>query len=359
MDTSWVGNLTRSLRWGSVAALVAVGISSCDDATDPSQGFGADVYLFDLEAMITADECYPLIAGQHTDAGEVCVSVDNIPDELTVTYTTSGEWKMSEVHLWVGLSLADMPQTQNGSPKIGHFPYKYEDPSGFTFYEFTVDLSSLGAAGEVCAEEFLLLAAHAALHNGDREETGWGQGKRFVQQGTWATYFEVPITCDEVPPPPGSETAFAYGGDYATCFLDKTFGGQSFSRWGWTNGPLPPDDYVFDIYAAAGQCDLIKGTLVGTLTVLYDGTEADVTYTVNPPYGLGETHLYVGEEPLPQKSNGDFTVAPGQYPFSDADATGDGTTREYTGVLPVCDGACPPEGIYVVAHAVVSGFGGP
>lgn len=79
--------------------------------------------------------------------------------------------------------------------------------------------------------------------------------------------------CDAPPPPPesGTETAFAYGGEQlATCFLDLDFNSDSksdFNRWGWTNGPLAAGSYSFDIYAGAGQCDLTKGTLVGTLNV--------------------------------------------------------------------------------------------
>ena len=103
------------------------------------------------------------------------------------------------------------------------------------------------------------------------------------------------------------ETAYAYGGNFASCF--QNFG---FSNWGWTNGPLDPGEYSFDMMAGAGQCDLNKGTFVGTLTIEYDGAEVTVTYTMNEGYYLDETHLYVDCVPIPNH-NGRLTVAPGQY----------------------------------------------
>lgn len=119
--------------------------------------------------------------------------------------------------------------------------------------------------------------------------------------------------------PPRGETAFAYGGDYATCFLSMDFDGdgkRDFKNWGWSNGPLAGDPvYEFDIWAGAARCNLNKGTLVGTLTVDYDGSTATVTYTMDPGYLMQNTQLYVGNEPLPRGSDGDYMVSPGQYPY--------------------------------------------
>ena len=80
----------------------------------------------------------------------------------------------------------------------------------------------------------------------------------------------------------------------------------------WTSGPLAAGSYEFEIWAAAGQCDLGKGTLVGSMALSYNGTSADVTYTMLPGFTLDETHLYVGSAPLPS-FKGEYTVAPGQY----------------------------------------------
>jgi hypothetical protein len=137
----------------------------------------------------------------------------------------------------------------------------------------------------------------------------------------------------------------------APCFLDLDLNGDGagdYNRWGWTNGPLraPADgginSYSFDIYAGAGQCDVNKGTLVGWLTVYYDGSSATVMYNAFDGFNFEETHLYIGSEPLAQDVNGNYSIAPGQYTVT-------GSDTQY-----VIDGLSGD--IYIVAHAVVSGF---
>ncbi len=147
------------------------------------------------------------------------------------------------------------------------------------------------------------------------------------------------VVVDYTPSEVVCETAFAFGGTTATCFLEIE--GLESNRWGWTNGPLVEGSYTFDLYAAAGQCDLSKGTLVGGVTVVYTGGTATVTYSVNAGFTLNEVHLYVGSGILPMK-DGEYTVAPGQYPYS-----GDGSEPF---VLSGLSGE-----IYVIAHAVVCG----
>jgi hypothetical protein len=105
------------------------------------------------------------------------------------------------------------------------------------------------------------------------------------------------------------ETAYAKGGG-ALCFIE-----EGFANWGWTN-PITPGTYDWDLWAGAGQCDTSKGTLVGSVTVDYDGVYVDVTYNVDFPYLLKETHVYAGYTMLPQVKRGKEmvdTVAPGSY----------------------------------------------
>ncbi len=147
------------------------------------------------------------------------------------------------------------------------------------------------------------------------------------------------VVVDYTPSEVVCKTAFAFGGASATCFLDIE--NLQSNRWGWTNGPLAEGSYIFDLYAAAGQCDLSKGTLVGEVTVVYTGGTATVTYGVNPGFTLNEVHLYVGGGILPMK-DGQYTVAPGQYPYS-----GDGSAPFVISGL--------SGDIYVIAHAVVCG----
>jgi len=153
---------------------------------------------------------------------------------------------------------------------------------------------------------------------------------------------------DPEQPQPGSgqETAFAFGGNAATCFLE-----DGFNRWGWTN--VITGDFTMPIYAGAGQCDISKGTLVGNLLVdvSADGTTATVTYQMNGSYKLEETHLYVGSTkyvPFTKGNKINYTVAPGQYPTIH-DLTG-ASSDTYTVTLPTSGT------IYLIAHSVVSGI---
>jgi hypothetical protein len=230
--------------------------------------------------------------------------------------------------------------------------------SAFTYVIAKQDLS-------LDTNNSIVIAAHAVVVQVDADgnviesETGWGDGERFVERGSWATYFQYTWQdCNGGGgPESGTETAFAFGGDWATCFLtidEDADNVGDFNRWGWTNGALPEGSYSFDIYAGAGQCDLSKGTLVGSLSVEYASGTATVTFNMTEtdidtglPYTMVETHLYVGSEILPT-NNGEFTVAPGQYPTIH-DELDNVTSDSYT--ISGLSGD-----IYVVAHATVAGF---
>ena len=153
------------------------------------------------------------------------------------------------------------------------------------------------------------------------------------------------------------ETAWAYGGDDANPNWD--FVNNRF--WGWTNGPLSEGSYEWDIYAGAGQNDLSKGTIVGTLYVTYSNDNVYVKYEMGEvdDFGqvyLGEVHLWVGEDVLPEVTRGRATVytnAPGQFPtkdyfvFDSADP-GAGTTEAYFDF-----DVSGWDEVYVAAHSVV------
>jgi hypothetical protein len=154
----------------------------------------------------------------------------------------------------------------------------------------------------------------------------------------------------------GDETAWAYGGDDANenwDFVDNL-------NWGWTNGPLSEDSYEWDLYAGAGQNDLSKGEVVGTVYVDYVDGCVTVRYEVDEGYYLGETHLWVGNDVLPTVSRGrggsQYTNAPGQFPYGvdyGFNSTDPGTWEtEWT--WSSCDYDIEFEDeIYVAAHAVV------
>lgn len=134
-------------------------------------------------------------------------------------------------------------------------------------------------------------------------------------------------------------TAYAYLPGHATCFLNL-----GFSSWGWTNGPLAPGSYTFELWASAAGCDTSKGRLVGSVAVAYNGSTALVTYHLYAGYWMTATQLYVGNARLP-KLKGKETVSPGQYSYVHG-VLDDATTDSY-----LVNGLSG--NIYVVAHAVV------
>jgi hypothetical protein len=186
--------------------------------------------------------------------------------------------------------------------------------------------------------------------------------------------------------PTVSETAFAKLDDNATCFLDIDYskplkqklnlfrkhkkGGVysneivNFDRWGWTNMCEADEDGYYSetlpLYAGAAQCELCKGSLVGSVDIEYSGGVVTVTYKVFDEFLLEGVHIYVGGpedgDKLPS-INGVYTVAPGQYGCSD-----DTVNEDYCMVSPSdisYSFQATFEGIstrfYVIAHAVVAG----
>ncbi|MCO4821437.1 MAG: hypothetical protein KC469_05170 [Flavobacteriaceae bacterium] len=136
------------------------------------------------------------------------------------------------------------------------------------------------------------------------------------------------------------ETAFAYFKD--GCFLE-----DGFNRWGWVIGPLKEGfEDEFDIYQGAGQCDLSKGQLIGSLSVKYlKKGSVEVIYRANPGYAFYETHLYVGNEKYPTLNNGNPTVAPGKYTAQHSYPEGE--LKDYYEFDKISGN------IYIIAHAVV------
>jgi len=192
--------------------------------------------------------------------------------------------------------------------------------------ELTVNYSGIAPLQEILAGEEAVGALHILVN------------QAAAQNASYTISLSITTLCQDKE----CGTAYAYHEDYATCFLDMMDIIDTKS-WGWSDGPLGPGSYEFDIYASAGKCDTSKGKLAGTLTVDYDGSTATVTYDMNPGFAMESTHLYVGSEPLPRK-NGDYTVSPGQYPYKH-DALGNAITDTYTVTGLSGD-------IYVVAHAV-------
>jgi hypothetical protein len=153
----------------------------------------------------------------------------------------------------------------------------------------------------------------------------------------------------------GDETAWAKSEEYS----NENWNYTTSNNWGWTNGPLSEGNYVFDLWAGAGQNNISKGTLVGMVYVNYTGGCVNVTYVTYPGYYIGETHLWVGYTPLPEIwRKGYFvgnTSAPGQFPYGEYIGFEPGQTMETWWIWESCMEDPPVEftgEIYVAAHAV-------
>lgn len=361
----------RYLGFLFIAVFAIVALVGCDSHDESSTVVTPSstpaMQKVDVGSLGSGASQQTLFAGQTINAGvviydDVDTDGDNLVDALKITYATSNGWELTEVHFFIGAALSEMPTNKSGNPQIGLFPYKSGNIAGQTSYSITIPFSALGFSCP--GPEDYYVAAHASLRKplaggGYQTETGWGNGQRLVQRGNWAMYNLIYITCDLPPTPPTeatSETAFAFDGDQNGCFQNYAEFISNPNRWGWTNGPLAANSnpYSFPIYAGAGQCDISKGTLVGYLSVSYNGSSAVVTYTVagsNPttglPYSLEEVHLYVGSEEFPRNKQNEFTIAPGQYPKKASELSG----QTYTFTVNNLSGD-----VYVIAHAVVHGF---
>jgi len=114
-----------------------------------SKGVDFNPYLRTTYSTTTVN----LLAGQHTDVGDVIVQ--RVGDLLYVTYRTVDGWAMTETHLAVASSSKGIPQTKKGNPIPGQFPNKaYHNPP---VTEYTYMISSVDWTKPV------VIAAHAAV----------------------------------------------------------------------------------------------------------------------------------------------------------------------------------------------------
>ena len=249
-------------------------------------------------------ECDPvsinIMAGQFTNSGTILV--ENDATNLYVTYNALQNWYFSEMHLYVG-PYSNVP-AQNGNPVPGQFPYKKSFNPLVQTYTFTIPLSSITLDANKC----MYIAAHSSMKNivdgiVIRTETGWAGDIKFPGKN-WATYFNYCLrTC--TPPPP----------DVTTCETAYMFGNNTFNaleiseKWGWATyySNAVNGSYAYNLYAGAGQNDITKGYLAGTVTVNIQGTNISVTINATHPGTVfTETHVYLSDS-IPT------TAAPGQF----------------------------------------------
>ena len=228
----------------TIIALLALSsfASGCNDSGETGSIAAQPSELVEISG---GDFCQDLLAGQTTDAGDVCLTVDG--GDLVINYTTQDGWLLSETHLWAGTSIAEMPQSKKGNPKIGNFPYNSGSITPTDSYEVRVPLSEFGLTGDEteCDPKTFHVAAHAVVgkvydDGSFQTETGWAAGDRMVARGSWATFFSGEFTCTDDGGETGDktcETAFAMSDVDATCFLDIDDDGDGKSDLSVGDGP--------------------------------------------------------------------------------------------------------------------------
>ncbi len=270
------------------------------------------------------------------------VTVGNDLVNLYVTYQANPGDSIESIFVYAGtpegltsMTVPGLPNTVNsdgtGYFHPGYFPYiKYPRPRILNYTQ-VIPLSSL--------PDCFIIAAIADIKV--KDVTGYVRvtakaPTAFKSYGFYLDYCKQRCSYNKC------ETAYAFGNSSAICFL--TIPGITSNNWGWSNGPLGAGTYNWPIYAGAGQCDIQKGTLVGTLNVVYAPPTATITFNMGSSVHLSTTHLYVGNDILAKKS-GKLTTAPGQFPYSHENLNGV-STDSYT--ISGLSGK-----IYIAAHSDV------
>jgi hypothetical protein len=296
----------------------------------------------------------PLWAGQTINAGTL--SVENNATTLFVTYTTTGTFNV--LHLWVGTDMTLLPTTPTGNPIPGQFPYSF-DAAGTQTHTFEIPLNTIPfpsdpKCGPGSAPIYVVAHAEVNVLNGGKE-TAFGGCTAGATGARWYFYTTHTVQCcDGTPPPVTREklgTAFAKGGWVFT--TDPKSNPENLpslklikNRWGWAINIKDPGIYTSDLWVGAGLNKTAKALKVGTVSIVYDGTQATITYTLTGSYAMEEAHIYAGDlKPT--------TTAPGQYgntfnfaPFQNSLTTTISNLTDTNG-----------DGVWIIAHAVVWGPG--
>jgi hypothetical protein len=224
-------------------------------------------------------------------------------------------YTMETTHFYVGET--PLPQKKKGK--------NYENtvaPGAYTDQHDLTDATTDSITVDRLDGKPKYIIAHASVWGSRRRHRVLGEeGCPCVCSGSGRKLEEAP----EVPEgstPVKCADAFGYHSDkVSTSFKDMGFAPQLYDNndisWGWSNGPLASSNfaYTLDLYAdgLSGNVDG-KGTVVGTMSVAYDGKEVTVTVDAGERLWLKEVHAYVGNEPLPKDNNNAATIDPSQFP---------------------------------------------
>lgn len=236
----------------------------------------------------------PLIAGQHTDIGDVYVRADNEFLYISYEIDLDNDFYLVNTHLWAGKDLIDLPVNRKGNPALGRFPYVDENLDTKAL-GVQIPLYSLGLTPEdICDEDKLVYyAAHATVIErigllGSETQTAWAEGEEVNPGGSWAMYDEITLTCEE------------------DCLEVEGWGqgrGDLPDSWGWYS-ILP----FMDCPWVASPLLLEDGTFVGTAYYGYNRHRFEAHIFMDKQWELKDANLYFGYDfppSDPEQFNGD------------------------------------------------------
>ena len=155
-----------------ILGLVLTGCLLSNVGQVPTTGQSGIAYL--TKGIEAVPNKYPLYAGQDWLVGEVLVWSDDtqvcVRYELNEGALEEG-WLIYETHLAVAASIAGIPVNKSDNPKVGKFPYGYDDIGGEEFYEECIPFGTEEGELDVDCDETLVIAAHAVVekHEGCNE----------------------------------------------------------------------------------------------------------------------------------------------------------------------------------------------
>lgn len=258
-----------------------------------------------------------LFAGQHIDVGTLTVTNDT--QNLYIRYDLTGDWLLSETHLFVGAE-EDLPLNGGQNPKIGHFPY-HGTHGLVSSYTFTIDLSKLSNCFVISAHASVIESVNGELIN---SETAFAFGENEFPGNRWGWYLNY---CQEPCEVACTESYAKNNGSIgaAVCFLE-----DGFQNWGWTNSfnfyelnvyqITNQANYRLPLFADAEQCDTTVGSSIGYVEInVFSQNEnqyATIIYVLEDEnLKFSEINLHLGNASYPKDDKGIETNDPEYYNF--------------------------------------------
>jgi len=141
-----------------------------------------------------------MLYDQSEDRG--VMSIHNNKEELIVNVNTSGDWRISELQLFVSHDIKELP-IKKESVDISKFPFKYEYEMFSETETITLDLNEIqefqwGQQWQLQRVKYVALHADLVKLNSDGEviEKGdaWGYGDIAVEGSKWGTMLRYKLT---------------------------------------------------------------------------------------------------------------------------------------------------------------------